>query len=296
MRIGSAPLASVGGSAATAGDLHPLPLWPPLLATRGSGGKSSPHAHHAMHLVLALDGTLTVQSDDATESEIAGVLTRPDVEHGIDARGSEVLLVFLEPESAVGTALTRVLPRRLRPITRRERVRIVLAGTDPREIMSSAGTRWTSNLVGILGGDSSSSSGDPSDPAREAPKRIHPRVKRALGYLRSLSDPTTEASLEKLAAKVGLSPSRFMHVFTESIGIPLRAYIAWLKLQRASAAIAGGIPLGQAAHEAGFADAAHMTRSFRHMLGVTPSELRPTRLSRLARPEQNRPSPRSGGR
>jgi hypothetical protein len=51
------------------------------------------------------------------------------------------------------------------------------------------------------------------------------------------------SSLEALAGEVGLSPGRRMHVFTESIGIPLRPYVAWLKLQRAAAAIASGQPL-----------------------------------------------------
>jgi AraC-like DNA-binding protein len=54
----------------------------------------------------------------------------------------------------------------------------------------------------------------------------------------------------------------------------LRPYIAWLRLQRAAAAIAAGMPLAHAATEAGFADAAHMSRSFRRMLGISPSSLR----------------------
>jgi AraC-like DNA-binding protein len=66
-----------------------------------------------------------------------------------------------------------------------------------------------------------------------------------------------------------------MHAFTESVGIPLRPYLAWLKLQRAAAAIVSGSSLAEAAHGAGFADAAHMTRSFKRMFGVKPSELRP---------------------
>ncbi len=31
-----------------------LPPWPPLLATRGPGARSAPHAHHGMHLLLCL--------------------------------------------------------------------------------------------------------------------------------------------------------------------------------------------------------------------------------------------------
>jgi AraC-like DNA-binding protein len=71
-----------------------------------------------------------------------------------------------------------------------------------------------------------------------------------------------------------------MHVFTDSMGIPLRPYLAWLRLQRAATAIVGGNSLGEAAHAAGFADAAHMSRTFKRMLGVAPSFLRPMRCMR----------------
>ena len=66
----------------------PLPTWPPLLATRGAGGASQPHAHHAMHLALTRSGSLKVRTGGATRAiEAAGVLTAPDVRHEIDARG-----------------------------------------------------------------------------------------------------------------------------------------------------------------------------------------------------------------
>ena len=85
--------------------------------------------------------------------------------------------------------------------------------------------------------------------------------------------------VQALARSVGLSPSRLMHVFTESIGIPLRPYLSWLRVQRAAMAIVNGSPLGDAAHTAGFADASHMTRTFKRMLGAAPSVLRPMSCS-----------------
>jgi AraC-like DNA-binding protein len=105
---------------------------------------------------------------------------------------------------------------------------------------------------------------------------VHPRVRKLLRLVaaRPVDD---ESSLDALATEVGLSPSRLMHVFTESLGIPLRPYLAWLKLQRAAQAIVTGRPLADAAYAAGFADAAHMTRTFRKMFGVTPSSVRPPR-------------------
>jgi AraC-like DNA-binding protein len=69
-----------------------------------------------------------------------------------------------------------------------------------------------------------------------------------------------------------------MHAFTAEVGIPLRPYLRWLKLERAATALATGAGLSDAAHAAGFSDAAHTTRTFRRMHGVTPAA--PKRRSR----------------
>jgi AraC-like DNA-binding protein len=101
---------------------------------------------------------------------------------------------------------------------------------------------------------------------------MHPLVRRLLTELRD--DPLEhELALEQLAERVGLSPSRLMHVFTESVGIPIRPYLRWLRVQRAATAIVTGVPLATAAIEAGFSDAAHMSRTFKQMFGLTPSAL-----------------------
>ncbi len=73
-----------------------------------------------------------------------------------------------------------------------------------------------------------------------------------------------------------------MHAFTSSIGIPLRPYLGWLRLQRAAGAIVSNQPLADAAQAAGFADAAHMTRTFQRMFGIPPSALRPPATKRRA--------------
>ena len=82
-----------------------------------------------------------------------------------------------------------------------------------------------------------------------------------------------DLSLKTLAGIAGLSPSRFMHAFTESVGVPVRPYILWLRLQRAACDLTDGASVTSAAHRAGFSDAAHLTRTFRRMLGATPSDL-----------------------
>jgi len=250
MRLATAPTAPA----------RALPLWPPLLATRGPGGESARHAHHAMHLLLALDGLLRVR-DEGAWSTAAGVLTAPDVAHSIDARGVTVLLVFFDPESDAGNAIRAAFTGPTRRLTAAERDRLAL-DLDPMHIMRAGGVAWARHTAEVLGAA-----------ALPAKRRVHPRVRALLRHLQSLP-PDGDTSLDALARAVDLSPSRLMHAFTESIGLPLRPYLAWLRLQRAAAGITMGLPLAQAAAAAGFADGAHMTRAFRRMFGMTPSMLR----------------------
>ena len=88
-----------------------------------------------------------------------------------------------------------------------------------------------------------------------------------------LADPDDDTSLPALARIAGLSDGRLVHAFRDSVGIPLRPYLLWRKLQRAVIAMARGEPLTRAAQSGGFADAAHMSRTFRRMFGMTASEL-----------------------
>jgi AraC-like DNA-binding protein len=73
------------------------------------------------------------------------------------------------------------------------------------------------------------------------------------------------------AESVGLSPSRFQHVFTREIGVPFRRYRAWCRMRSAIGAVLGGSNLTAAAHEAGFADQAHFARDFRRTFGAPAS-------------------------
>lgn len=99
-----------------------LPPWPPLLATRGPGSRSAGHAHHAIHVVVCTSGELRFRGVGATRwRRAAGVLTAPDIAHAIDARGTEVLIVFLDPESEAGRSLRGVLREPLRALSAAER-------------------------------------------------------------------------------------------------------------------------------------------------------------------------------
>ena len=70
---------------------------------------------------------------------------------------------------------------------------------------------------------------------------------------------------------VGLSPSRFQHLFTDAVGVPFRRYRAWLRMRRAIGAVIDGSNFTGAAHAAGFADQAHFAHDFRRTFGAPAS-------------------------
>jgi AraC-like DNA-binding protein len=217
-----------------------------------------------MHLLLAFEGEIRVRTRATARWTCAsGVLSGPDVLHAIDAQGTEVLLIFFDPESDAGQALQGVLPEPVRLLSSDQRDRL-LRNAQADAIMGADGIEWTRRAVATFGGTPVG-----------ARRLVHPRVRRLLRILRTMP-ADGDMSLNTLASAVDLSPGRLMHAFTTSIGVPIRPYLAWLKLQRAAAAITTGTPLSQAAHAAGFADAAHMSRTFRRMFGISPSLLRLT--------------------
>jgi AraC-like DNA-binding protein len=234
--------------------------WPSVLAIVGPGGRSEAHAHHALHLVLARSGMLRVQIGEQTH-EVAGVLTSPDARHAIDGEGRDVVLVFVDPESHAGAGLERLLAARQgSPWWIEAAERDAWLADLPAQPSALELESWTRAWLTARG------------LGRPTPLEQHPKVRKLLADLRE-RPLDGDLSLPTLAAELGLSPSRLMHVFTDSTGLPLRAYLRWLRVQRAAAAIAAGRPLAQAAAEAGFSDAAHMTRSFRDMFGLPPSAL-----------------------
>ncbi len=232
-------------------------VWPAAMMMWGPGYHTSPHRHHSVQLLITVRGSLLVRGNPKEAwRRCGGLLVRPDALHEVDGRDSTVLLGFMEPESEVGAALCERLDGDFTclPWYQVCRWRAVLGWP-----LTEAGVeQWvTRHLL-----------------HRRRPVEIDPRISRAVEHIRDEVAGAGDLSLGSLAAAAGLSPSRFMHLFTESVGVPLRPYILWLRLQRASSELMEGATVSQAAHRAGFSDAAHLNRTFRRMFGSSPTEKR----------------------
>jgi AraC-like DNA-binding protein len=232
--------------------------WPAALVVWGPGSSSTCHAHHSVQLILALTGKLRVRTGvGAAWRSCRALLVRPDALHQVNADGAEVLIAFVEKESLLGASLLARVPRDITLISNREVSKWRKRLASPRTLDSTRVERWLRSELG----------GEPRQ------LNLHPRVQRVLRLLRACAFDSRDLSLAYLSSVAGLSPSRFRHAFTESVGISLRSYLLWLRLQRATSALAAGHTSTQAAHMAGFSDASHLSRTIRRMLGATPREL-----------------------
>jgi len=232
-------------------------VWPAAMIVWGPGFTAGRHSHHCVQLLMVMRGTLRIRTGSRDKWRTCGAaLVRPDAFHEVDApRGSTLLIGFVDMEGVLGAALAEIIHSDILSIPAKQvtQWRVALGPN----LNEASVERWVRR--DLLNG--------------RRPVKIHPRVNRVLKHVRERLGRGADFSLKTLAAVSGLSPSRFMHVFTESVGVPLRPYILWLRLQRGACELMNGATATEAAQIAGFSDGAHLTRTFRRMLGTTPTDL-----------------------
>ena len=103
----------------------------------------------------------------------------------------------------------------------------------------------------------------------EMDKKVDSRIDKTMEIIRL--DPGNNFSQEYLASSVGLSSSRFRHLFRDHSDIPYRRYRMWRRVVFAMDTLHKVDNLTYAAMEAGFTDSAHFNRCFRDTFGVKPS-------------------------
>ena len=223
------------------------------------------HAHYAIQIAFGSEPGIRFRPDERDAwTEYGGALIPSRQPHSMDpTRVRLTAVLFVEPETREGRALTERCARDgIAPLPddaiADAGAALFSAWREGRGRQAVTDAAW--QVIRALTGGA-----EPSVVSDE-------RILRATAYIRAnLDAPLT---LEAVAAEACLSPSRFRHLFVEQTGMALRPYILWRRFLRVWELLMTGESLTSAAHAAGFADAAHLTRTSRRMFGVPPSALR----------------------
>jgi AraC-like DNA-binding protein len=243
-----------------------------FLLTARAQGVVPAHAHHAIQIVIALDGCIAICGSDGQWRESRGMVVRADAEHSFDCNGALGVMIFVDPESSEGAWLSMSLRQDITiiPSSRLDAIatalRSVAEQPDETDDIASLIRRCLHGLR----------------PGVAPTRRLDSRVTTVLGAIRASDD--LRMSLDQAADMACLSATRFAHLFRDQVGLPFSRYMLWRKLTRAMVAVASERTIAAAAHAADFSDAAHLTRTFYQMVGMAPSVLMRGDFSEITSP------------
>lgn len=229
----------------------------------GPGMKTTVHSLHNHKIYVAINGDFDLLLlGNRVYRSCKAVLIAPDVPHRLMSRGIRVGAFYLVPETEEGRkvsaffagqkvfALPSHLLAAIMPILRK----YLDHGCNAEEANELCHHLFN-NLTPL-----------PHDGIKP-----DARVSHALEYLDSMIG--CRVTVGNVAAEVALSYGRLEHLFTEQVGIPISRYLLWARTRAALMLMARNKSLTTVALEAGFSDSAHLSRTFRRMIGISPSTL-----------------------
>jgi AraC-like DNA-binding protein len=103
------------------------------------------------------------------------------------------------------------------------------------------------------------------------PRPVDARIARVLEDIRN--DPALPVTAQDCAAAVGLSFSRFLHLFKAEVGTPFRSLRTWKRARSLLHHVTRETNLVHVALDTGYPDSTHFSHSIRHVYGLKPRDL-----------------------
>ena len=217
------------------------------------------HQHHAITLIVSLGFPFKIGFKNGNQKSYKAILLQNDVAHKFIGSGNDdELFIHIDPYTEWGLGL-RNSKNAFQPIEYEtllpvmDDVKIWISQKESSEVHIERILKTTSILL---------SQGNKII-------KIDYRVLNAIEYLRK--HPLQNIKIEYVASVVGLSPSRFAHLFKEETGIAFRKFVRHLKLINSLEAMSHRKRLTNVAYDGGFSDQAHFTRTFKMAFGLLPS-------------------------
>ena len=198
----------------------------------------APHQNPVTCILAGLDRPLAVCTPaERIEGDI--VVIRPGVEHWVEINGRAKVLYFDGLEFPLGAALAARVPRDSTTLA----IEALASSSGAQEELRA---RFS-----------------------HARGRCPAAVARAIAAM--AEDPMTRMGQVELAERLRLGRTQALRAFKAATGMTFREFKRWTALCAATRQIAEGQLVRTAAMDAGFADTAHLTRTFRAAFGTTPT-------------------------
>lgn len=203
------------------------------------------HCNPVVCVISGIRGSVSVIGDG---EQVTGdiVLIRPGIEHKVECTGSGLNAMYLDGLAWDGLAWPggAALAQRL------------------------------SGGIGDLALDAIFQNVEAQDELRRRLTVDAPPCPRSLATVieELASDPMSRMTQFELADRLQMERTGALRLFKAVTGQTFRRFKQWSGLQHAARQVASGELVRTAAMDAGFADTAHLTRTFRQSFGLTPSE------------------------
>jgi AraC-like DNA-binding protein len=203
-------------------------------------GHLAPHCNPAPCVIAGRRGSVSVVS---AGEQVTGdvVLIRPGVEHKVICADGGINVIYLDGLTWSGNfACAKRLHGQLADIAVDAFFQQAGAETELRDRLTSGATPIPHQLGAVIA--------------------------------TIVAEPMLRLSQLELANRLKMERTSALRLFKAATGVTFRRFKQWSALQHAARQIAAGELVRTAAMDAGFADTAHLTRTFRASFGLTPSE------------------------
>ena len=221
-----------------------------MIATYGGNVDAAPHVHHAIQIICPSRNANCILN----EKSIAGLAVIDSmVKHRLQLSQGWVFLI--EPKSQFGRHVKAHL-------SNKKVQEFPDVNCDDIQTLSKA----KSLLMRLFATQ--------SEPLLGFEQRVFDhRVQRVLAELTNEFSTQYELTLawkaRDVAQRLGMSESRFLHLFTKELGLAWRPYLLWQRILCAVKWLQKGHSATEAAHWSGFSDSAHLSRTFRRHFGMS---------------------------
>jgi AraC-like DNA-binding protein len=182
----------------------------------------------------------------------------PNEAHTIHSPERVIWKILVEPECIDVEELAHKLPRR------------IVSPDATYEQFRAAFIQWLSDSGALSNATDDSIDGAFFGGALES-RKLDARISHAVELIRL--HPCEQLLAAEGARISGLSFSRFIHLFTEQIGMPFRTFCAWKRARAVLSAVNSACNLTELALDAGYPDSSHFSHSIRRIYGLRPRDM-----------------------